>query len=136
MGAGVEGEHVRVEPEGGGGAVGGEGLNEVVGDGKEEGDVGVREGADSGWGGVYESDGGNAAGLEGGHHVLRWRKVGIGGVVGDTEGGGRGGGDGGGEEDEGGGAEKERRHFCLKKHVCKMGSFVLQEKGFVAGFSV
>lgn len=98
-GTGVEGEDVGVEPDSSGGAASGEIGDKVIGDGEEEGDVGVGKGSQGSRSGVEEVDSLNMEAMEGGGHFFRRRDVGNWWVVGDAEGRG---GAGGGAEDEGG----------------------------------
>lgn len=44
----IKRDNVSVEPEGGGGAIAGDGMEEGVWNGKEEGDISVEEGSDDG----------------------------------------------------------------------------------------
>lgn len=108
-----------VEPAEGVGAVGGEGRDHLVGDGEEEGGVGVEEGADQGRVGGVEPERAEAEGGDGMGHLLwsGWHGVrgrGSGGVGGADGGGGCGKRGASGEEREGeekgGEREKEVGH--------------------------
>lgn len=100
LGTRIERDDVSVEPAEGGGAICGDRWDQVIWYGEEKGDIGVQEGANDGWVGIFKTERAELQGINGSGNAVRWywwrwRQVsggrsvrgGVGRRVGDTNGG-------------------------------------------------
>lgn len=73
----VEGDDVDVEPVDGVGAIGGYRGDQMIGDGEENGDIGVQEGSNDIWVRILEAERVEVEGMNGGGNVVRRGCVGV-----------------------------------------------------------